>query len=1135
MKLFITFLTLMILTAGSPAVGADDHDARAEAILESLGRRVGLVHLPRCGDGALGLALLAADETLRVHGQDTDYAQVQAARRQADEQGVAGRRAWFDHGDVSRLLPVGNSSDLIVMSGLTAADLSPALAGEITRVLHSWYGVALLAGEVPPAAMARWAAEFDGLGLTATLVSRQEEAALATAFPGVLLRVEKPALPGADNWSHFWHGPDNNPVSTDTAYSYPETIQWTGTPLRVSKSDLPIVANGRLFMLWNAHVAGCYSSPGDPVLPGEEVELRTHGWATAGLDARVSKDAGSNLMNVRGPLLEVRATGSGVQLWTRRMSPMMWMQHQRSVVVADGDRLLVADGNTLRVLDQATGEERRSRVIEDYEEIKWMAVADGTIAVLSGPTIDRFPERMRRNPQNDRRILGRLLTVLDGESLETRWEIRRADGTDEFDPRSAAIDNGRLFITTAGDNKEYVSKGAIKKQKLDTSQLFTTGIRAEAYRLSDGALQWEQETDIKRRRTVLGFAGDTILRHPVAGWAMGGIYIISAVEDDLVVMLLQEDGQQVRSEPQRRSHGVYNYLYYKDLLFGGSKSGSGVDPVSGEVEMKYSGGVGGCGHLTAAPQGIVGQDGLTWNAVTGQRVGSPLYKSQCAASSFVANGLNWRLPVVKNKGPWPGHIVRGAVEQDLPAPGPRLVRSVDPSPGVTDAQAVGWTSHRGDATRSSSAAVTVADTVTLRWSVPSRHPTQLGGIALIGPRIAPVPPVTAGKLVITADNEGAVQALDLETGDQRWRTHTGGRIESSPTIWKDRVFVGSTDGHVYAFALADGRELWRLRVAPEAGRMTLYDQLGSRWPVFGSPLIADGKMVAVAGNLEAIDGLHAVAADAVTGELQWEHGAWRDPEGEAFSQGRISGASGVGQLCWDAGQGEAVFNPEGGMPVRFSVESGSPRAAFARGRLADILSSNNRIGFGRAVGRSSGPIGKIAPDWIVRGGVLLHQEKDGRGRMPLLGTGGGMPSWDDTDVLLTFETGRHSPKVVVMVPKARLLEFMSAQLPDKGKGGFHKGVNVLEQVEELGGWSTKVGGRHTNPHTRALTRNAALVLTSHQRGAPKLTAYKRVDGTVLWEQELPTNAIGNGLAVAADGSIIVALEDGQIIRIGAAE
>ncbi len=117
-----------------------------------------------------------------------------------------------------------------------------------------------------------------------------------------------------------------------------------------------------------------------------------------------------------------------------------------------------------------------------------------------------------------------------------------------------------------------------------------------------------------------------------------------------------------------------------------------------------------------------------------------------------------------------------------------------------------------------------------------------------------------------------------------------------------------------------------------------------------------------------------------------------------------------------------------------------------------------------------------------------------------------------------------------MVPKARLLEFMSAQMPDEGQGGFEKDVNVLKQVEELGGWSTELDHKMINPHTRALTRNAALVLSSRPS---KLTAYKRVDGTVLWEQELPTNAIGNGLAVAADGSIIVVLADGRIIRIGA--
>ena len=88
---FSLCVTILMLSAAGGA-WADDHAARADAILESVGRPVGLVHLPRCGEGELALALLEADDRLRVHGQDTDYAAVQAARRTARV--VRSRRAW---------------------------------------------------------------------------------------------------------------------------------------------------------------------------------------------------------------------------------------------------------------------------------------------------------------------------------------------------------------------------------------------------------------------------------------------------------------------------------------------------------------------------------------------------------------------------------------------------------------------------------------------------------------------------------------------------------------------------------------------------------------------------------------------------------------------------------------------------------------------------------------------------------------------------------------------------------------------------------------------------------------------------------------------------------------------------------
>ncbi len=1064
----------------------------------------------------------------------------------------AGRRAWYDHGGLGRLLPVGNSSDLVVMADLAEGDLTEELAGEIARVLHPWYGVALLGGEVEREAMERWGEAFDGLGLESRIVEgeagEESDAALTAAFPGVLLRVGKPALPGADNWSHYWGGPGNNPVSGDTAYSYPETIQWTGLPYGVTRLDWPIVADGRLFMIWSGYLLD--ATRNEPVLPGEEVALTRHGWGNVGLHVR--RNVEYDLEDVRGPLLEARAVGSGARLWSRRMSPAMWLQVSRSVVVANGDRLLVGDGNTLRVLDQATGEERLSLEM-DYEEIKWIAVAEGRLAVLGGPDINRFPERMRRTDQNVPlfRSRGHFLTVLDAESLEAQWEVRREEGPEVFDPRSAAIDDGRLFLCTDGG-------------------------RAEAYSLETGELQWRREGVITLGREV-SYLWDRVSRHLVSGFAMAGLYILSASEIEPFMVISQEDGRPMWELEQGTNPFGRKPFYFQNQLWVGSV---GRDPVTGEEKRNVPARVGGCGHFMAAPQGIVGMDGLTWDAVADSTAPTPPFpKSACGPSSFVANGLIWRVPNgCGHLSEWQGFIVRAPAEQNLPSPGTRLVRSVDPaSPVAGEEEAAGWTDRRGNVARSNSSDASVADTAALLWSIPAAKTSQIEPAdgTLLGAGIRMLPPVTAGDVVVAAGHDGSIRALELQSGDELWRAHTAGRIESSPAIWKDRVFAGSTDGWLYAFSQGDGRELWRLRVAPEEGRMMYYDQLGSRWPVLGSPLAADGKVFAVAGITPELEGMHAIAADAVTGELLWETSDWRSAAGEKVM---TRYAAGSGQFCWDAEFKEAVFRPGEGVPVRFSADDGSARAVFGEGHFEEFESYPSG-GPGSGVTRAwrgtqlagGQEIGSMGRGWMVLGGrrmldnslagvtSFVPQKDKGAGRFPILtanwGRGEGcsvMPSWDDTDVLLTLRMGR-SPQMIVLVARARLAAFLQSQIPAEEaqeiadvptRFGAHlqeivegmlQGVNLPEHLEELGGWSAELSSWRVSAYTTAITPNAALVLTRDGRGEPRLTAFNRVDGGILWEMELPANAIHDGLAVASDGSIILALEDGRILRIGASD
>ena len=171
---------LMALITLSPAFAAETPDKLATRILQAVGRPVGLAHLPRCGDGALALALAAGDTNMRLHGQDGDDARVLQARRAADEKEF--RHVWFDHGDLARLLPAGRSADLVVLTDLKAGGLTPELAAEIRRVLHPRYGFAVLGGRLGEDRRRR--AQFTQRGKIRILRTRST-GWLANRIPGI--------------------------------------------------------------------------------------------------------------------------------------------------------------------------------------------------------------------------------------------------------------------------------------------------------------------------------------------------------------------------------------------------------------------------------------------------------------------------------------------------------------------------------------------------------------------------------------------------------------------------------------------------------------------------------------------------------------------------------------------------------------------------------------------------------------------------------------------------------------------------------------------------------------------------------------------------------------------------------------
>lgn len=191
--------------------------------------------------------------------------------------------------------------------------------------------------------------------------------------------------------------------------------------------------------------------------------------------------------------------------------------------------------------------------------------------------------------------------------------------------------------------------------------------------------------------------------------------------------------------------------------------------------------------------------------------------------------------------------------------GPAFSKSAAPPELVRDPPASDWPTYRRDNRRSGAAPTTVAAELKERWSV------TLPGVT--------TPPVMSdGKVLVSLKNQQGLYALDADTGETLYRFFPEGRIDSPPTVYSNRVYFGSTDGHVYCLRLEDGALVWKYQAAPSKARHMYFENLESTHPVHGTVLVRDNKVYTVCGRSMFVDGgMRFLILDAWTGKKIAEH------------------------------------------------------------------------------------------------------------------------------------------------------------------------------------------------------------------------------------------------------------------------
>jgi len=134
-------------------------------------------------------------------------------------------------------------------------------------------------------------------------------------------------------------------------------------------------------------------------------------------------------------------------------------------------------------------------------------------------------------------------------------------------------------------------------------------------------------------------------------------------------------------------------------------------------------------------------------------------------------------------------------------------------------------------------------------------------------------PAVAGGVVYVGSSDGNLYAVDLESGSLRWKFPTNSRVSSSPAVDGDTAFFASYDGNFYAVDTRTGKKKWSFKTAGERrfaarhlhGSVPMAETMPDPFDFFlSSPSVVNGIVYFGSG-----DG-NVYALDEVTGTLKWK-------------------------------------------------------------------------------------------------------------------------------------------------------------------------------------------------------------------------------------------------------------------------
>jgi eukaryotic-like serine/threonine-protein kinase len=163
----------------------------------------------------------------------------------------------------------------------------------------------------------------------------------------------------------------------------------------------------------------------------------------------------------------------------------------------------------------------------------------------------------------------------------------------------------------------------------------------------------------------------------------------------------------------------------------------------------------------------------------------------------------------------------------------------------------------------------------------------------------------------------------------KWKFHTGGRVISSPAVVNGVVYVGSTDGNLYAIDAVSGAQKWKVEA--------------KAWEV-SSPAVVSGVVYFL-----SYDG-HLYALDAATAQVKWKFATGGEKHYEGTHLHRLQPQVETMPDPWDfylsspcVRKGAVYFGSSDGNIYALDADSGTLKWKFHTG---DVVHSSPAIADG---------------------------------------------------------------------------------------------------------------------------------------------------------------------------------------------